>query len=298
MMQTKIAVLCAAMMQGAYAYGNVPHARSTPIPWATRAFAHGKHVAVRAAVGGPRTPEEFREYQRQQEQEALQAKDPITMDGVMRVRERQRQRTFGVPQKEWAKSSDREVPDDAVEDHELRAPTKEQAEAANTLAEGMLRRHAPECFGEGVDELAALDRSSAPRDDWGYRRHRDKRYGYSGTPSEATTDEATLDTEPRRRSHDPKRHAIDTDMSFAEYLDKKKRGIPIERGGGEFDSEATRDVEPSAYADSESQSRDQLEEEVRRLRAELSEAREAMHRGEGAEEEHHTDAAPDGGQER
>ena len=53
----------------------------------------------------------------------------------------------------------------------------------------------------------------------------------------------------------------------------------------EFDPEATRDGEPSAYADPEIQSRQQLEEEVRRLRAELSEAREAMRRGDGAEEE-------------
>ena len=226
------------------------------------------------------------------------------MEGVKKIRERQRQRSMGVPVKEWAKSSDREAPADAV-DHNFRTRlTQEQADAANKFAESLLTNQpVPDGFGQGLDELAAEDRSASSRDDWGYRRYHDKRYGYSG--EDANSEEATRDAEPSAypdeyQPHDPKRHAIDKDMSFEEYLDKKRHGIAIERRGGgprrvgEASPEVTRDSEPSAYADpefqgkqAEVQSREQLEAEVRRLRAELS---EALTRGDGAEKERNTDA--------
>ena len=75
----------------------------------------------------------------------------ITAEGVARIRERARQRTNGVPQKIWSKSSDRPV---AIEEHTPVPPTREQAEAADALFETMLSdRDLPEGFGEGLDDF-------------------------------------------------------------------------------------------------------------------------------------------------
>ena len=80
---------------------------------------------------------------------------PLDMDGFMRIRERQRARTNGVPVKTWSQSLERQVPEQP--DHQPVPPTPEQEAAMNKLFEQQLSETEPDGFGEGLDRLARGD---------------------------------------------------------------------------------------------------------------------------------------------
>lgn len=104
---------------------------------------HGKRLAVNAVMASDEATRD----------PSPQTPERITPEGLARIRERQRLQAKGVPMKEWAKLSDREDPRDAVP-HIPVPPSKEQAEAANALAEAMLSSNSlPDSFGDGLDDL-------------------------------------------------------------------------------------------------------------------------------------------------
>ena len=81
-------------------------------------------------------PDATRDAEEKFDDESMEA-NRISLEGVMRIRERARMRTNGVAQKVWAESTVRKAGQDQT--HVPRPPTPEQAEAANALFESMLR---------------------------------------------------------------------------------------------------------------------------------------------------------------
>jgi hypothetical protein len=79
-------------------------------------------------------------------------KPRMTPEGFAAFRERQRLKWNGAPLSEWSKSAWESVPDQP--DHEPVPPTPDQQAAADLLFETRLRdEHAPDGFGDGLDEL-------------------------------------------------------------------------------------------------------------------------------------------------
>ena len=78
------------------------------------------------------------------------------------MRERQRLRTRGAPQKEWAKTSDPKGFSDVAQKPEgqdgYTPPTAAQTDAANELFErALLSKDVPDKFGDGVEDYLASD---------------------------------------------------------------------------------------------------------------------------------------------
>lgn len=94
------------------------------------------------------------------------AKEPadgprITMEGIARIRERQRARANGVPMHEWSKSSD--IPEPEA-DYEPTPPTPEQIEARDVLLGKLFNEEQlPKGFGDGLDDFLAGEQTQRPR---------------------------------------------------------------------------------------------------------------------------------------
>ena len=89
------------------------------------------------------------------------------MAAFQQMRERARMRSSGVPQKEWAASSD--IPDSGgamrpPEQDGFTESTEAQKAAANELFErALLSKDAPDGFGDGIDEYLDGDYIDRPR---------------------------------------------------------------------------------------------------------------------------------------
>ena len=103
-------------------------------------IVHSEHVLVRAVL---------------EESASDSDKQRITAEGVAKIRERGRQRTNGVPMKEWSRTSDRDNIPGAVDHERTRDPEREAA--ADTFIETFLSDSTPDGFGEGLDSLVAGD---------------------------------------------------------------------------------------------------------------------------------------------
>lgn len=114
------------------------HVLAPPLRSVSCATPAGSHIRHGLAIAMQyEDPDATRDAEEKFDDESIEA-NRISLEGVMRIRERARMRTNGVSQKLWSESTVRKA-SGQEQKHVPKPPTPEQVEAANALFETMLR---------------------------------------------------------------------------------------------------------------------------------------------------------------